>query len=128
MLHLADDAAEGRQVGAEHAVGVHAPEFVGDPARLAQDFHEQAATGEVAAEFDVDAAQVRAHQTDGAGAHALDVAALLQDQEQFQQCERITLKRLRMRDLEEAMARLKATVHGFYLRSRRGKDFLLKML
>ncbi len=84
MLHLADDAPEGRQVGAEHAVGIHAPQLVGDAARLAHDFHEQAAAGEILAKRVVDAVQVGANQPDRSGAHAFEFRVLLQDQEYFQ--------------------------------------------
>src|SRR3989344_6165568 len=128
MLHLANHTTEGRQVGAEHAIGVHAPKLVGDTARLAQDLHEQAAAGEVAAEFGVDTAQVRTHQADGAGAHALDVGVLLQHQEQFQQRERVALKRLRVGYLEKTVARLEAAIDRFNACPRRRKNFLLKML
>ena len=58
VLHLADDAAERRQVAAEHAVLVHAPQLVRDAARLAQDLHEARAVRRVAAERGVDAIAV----------------------------------------------------------------------
>jgi hypothetical protein len=58
VLHAADDAAEGRDVAAEHAVVVHAPQLVGDAARRAQDLQEQAVIARVLAELLIDQPQV----------------------------------------------------------------------
>ena len=50
VLHLADDAAERRQVMAEDAVQVHPPQLVRLAARLAENLQEPRAVGRVAAE------------------------------------------------------------------------------
>ena len=36
VLHLPDDAAEGRQIAPEHVVAVHASQRVGEPAAVAE--------------------------------------------------------------------------------------------
>ena len=39
VLHQSHDVLEGRQVGGQYAVAIHAPQFPGDAPRLANDFH-----------------------------------------------------------------------------------------
>ena len=56
VLHLADDAAEFRQIPAEDAVLIHAPELVHDAARLLQDVHEHEARELVLPETGIDTA------------------------------------------------------------------------
>ena len=60
VLHAPDDAAEGRDVAAEHAVEVHAPQLVRDARGRPQDLEEQAVVARVLAEFLVDQPQVAA--------------------------------------------------------------------
>ena len=71
-LHQAFHGAEGRQVSAQQAVTVHASQFVADMARLADNFHEQAAIADVSKESPIHHDRVFAYQADGAGAHPLD--------------------------------------------------------
>ena len=113
MLHLADNFAKGGQVGAKHAIGVHAPQLMGNAMRLTQDFHEKAAARQVLAEFAVDAWQVRTQKTDGVGAHAFELQVLLQDQKDFQHGERCALEHPGMGDFDEAEMRLETTIDGF---------------
>src|SRR5881394_4535950 len=56
VLHLADDAAEFRQIPAEDAVLIHASELVHDAARLLQDVHEHEARELVLPETGIDTA------------------------------------------------------------------------
>ena len=81
VLHLADDAAEHRQVAAENAVLVHASQLMRDAARLAQDVDEARAIVRIAAK--------RRHRRDcdcatsarnGSRRHALELRMLLQRQ------------------------------------------------
>ena len=58
MLHLTDDAAEGRQVAAKNPILVHAPQLVRNAAGLTQDGDEARAIGRIAAKARVDAMAV----------------------------------------------------------------------
>ena len=69
-----DDAAEGRDVAAEHAVEVHAAQLVRDADRRAQDLEEQPVIARVLAELLVDQPQVPAERADGRRAHAAQLA------------------------------------------------------
>ncbi len=42
VLHLADDAAEGRQIPAQHVVAIHAAQRVGEPGAVAEHADEPA--------------------------------------------------------------------------------------
>ena len=55
VLHLADDAAEHRQVARQDVQHGHAAQLVHDAARLLQDLQEQLAVDRIAAELRVDA-------------------------------------------------------------------------
>ena len=128
VLHLADDLAERREIGAEHAIDVHAPEFVGDAARLAQDIHEQFPAARVAPEFGVDARETGAQQADGVGAHALQFRMLLENQKQFEHGLRPLLEELIVGDIEEAGARIEARVDALAAEPAQLEHGLLKML
>ena len=65
VLHASDDAAESGDVAAEHAVEVHAPQFVRDADGRAQDLEEQAVVARMLAEFLVDQPQMARDLTDG---------------------------------------------------------------
>ena len=104
VLHLADDVVEHRQVGGQHTVAVHAAQLVGDAHGLADQFHEQAATGEIVAKLHVDEVAVGADETNGVGAHALELGVLRHEQEDFQQGKGMVLEDLRVARLEEALA------------------------
>ena len=73
VLHAADDAAERRDVAAEHAVQVHAPQFVRDADRRAQQLEEQPMIARVLAELLVDQPEVAAQQADRRRAHAAEL-------------------------------------------------------
>ncbi len=93
VLHAPDDAAEGRDVAAQHAVGVHAPQLVRHAGRRAQDLEEQAVIARVLAELLVDEPQVLADGADGRGAHALHFGVLLQHHEDLEQRRRACARR-----------------------------------
>jgi len=54
ILHSANDVAEFRQISRQHAKGVHQPQLLGYPARLAQDLHKQTARPDIVAKLVVD--------------------------------------------------------------------------
>ena len=58
VLHAADDAAEGRDVAAQHAIEVHAPQLVRHAGGRAQEVEEQPVIARVLAELLVDQPQV----------------------------------------------------------------------
>ena len=82
VLHLADDAAERRQVAAEDAVLVHAPQLVHDAARLLQDVQEQqrASTGS-RRNARIDAASRAPQRAQRARGHAAQLGVLHHQQE-----------------------------------------------
>ena len=114
VLHQPDHRAERRQVGGEHAVAVHASQFVGDALRLTQDLHEQAARTHVGAERVVDQVAVTAHQADGRRAHPLQFRVLLHQQEQLEQRERVALEHVVADRLEKAVAHLETPVQRLW--------------
>ena len=57
VLHAPDDAAERGHVAAEHAVEIHAAQFVGDAGRGPQDLQEQPVIARILAELVVDQVQ-----------------------------------------------------------------------
>ena len=127
VLHAPDDAAEGGDVAAEHAVGVHAPQLVRHPDRRAQDLEEQAVMARVLAELLVDQPQVARHRAHGRGAHAANLRVLLQEHEQLEQRRRGAREHLLAHRLERAVAHLEARIE----RTRRlalGEDRLAEQL
>ena len=127
VLHAADDAAEGRDVAAEHAVGVHAPQLVGHARGRAQDLEEQAVVARVLAELLVDEPQILVDGADGRGAHALDLGVLLQQHEDLEQRRRRAREQLLADRFEIVVAHLEARVQ----RARRrglGEDGLAEQL
>ena len=54
MLHLPDDAAKGGDVGAQHAILIHASQGVSEAARGADQRHELLAVTWLAAKFRID--------------------------------------------------------------------------
>ena len=110
VLHAADDAAEGRDVAAEHAVGIHAPQFVRHARGRAQDLQEQPVIARVLAELLVDQPQVLVDGADGRGAHALHVRVLLQHHEYLEQRRRRARKDLVVHGLEVIVAHLESRV------------------
>ena len=112
VLHAPDHAPERRNVAAENAVQVHAPQLVRDSDRGAENLHEQPVMARILAEFLVDQGNVRADQTDGLGTHAAQLRVLLQKHEQLQQRGRIAGEHLGMGDLEIVVTDLEARVDG----------------
>ena len=110
VLHAPDDAPECRDVAPEHAVGVHAPQFVRDAHRRAQDLEEQAVMARVLAELLIDQPQVAGHRAHGRGAHAADLRVLLQQNEQLQQRRRRAREHLLADRLERAVAHLEVRI------------------
>ncbi len=128
VLHAADDAPEGGDVAAEHAVQVHAPELVGDSGRGPQDLEEQAVVARVLAELLVDEPEIVVDQADGARAHALQPRVLLQHDEQFEQRGRVAREGV-VRDGLQVLVPL-AEVRRERQRRRvaRGQDVLAELL
>ena len=89
VLHLADDLPELRDVASEHAVAPHSRQLAHQRVGCAQQFEEARADAGVAAEFVVDQMQMLAHQANGGGAHAGDVAAVGHQHEQLHQRRRM---------------------------------------
>ena len=114
-LHQALHRAVGRQIGVQYTVAVHAPEFVADVPGLADDLHEQAAVTDVVAEGAVYKRQGFPDQPYGGGAHALDGRVLLDQQEDLQQREGVTLEDIAAPRLYVIVADMKAVVEGFDL-------------
>ena len=110
VLHAADHAGEGRQVGGEDAVTVHAPQLVGDADRLPQDGHEQLAGLALAAEHVVDQIQMLPDQANGRSADALEVRLGLQQQEDAEQRERVFPEDVVMADLDVVVDGLELVV------------------
>ncbi len=81
VLHAPDDAAECRNVEAEHTIEIHASQFVGDTFLGAQDCEKQPMVAWILAEFLVDQVQIAFDQADRVCADAANVRVLLQYQE-----------------------------------------------
>ena len=110
VLHLSRHLVEDGQVGAENSVAVHSAQLVIDAPRLAQDLQEQAAGTEIGSERTIDAVPVRAYEPDGRGAYAFEVRVLLQQQEYFEQRERMAAEDIPADSLHIAVDGLKAPV------------------
>ena len=108
VLHSADDAAERRNVEAEHAVGVHPLQRPRDALRRAQDVEEQPVMARVLAELLVDEPEVLLHERDRARVHAAQIEVLLEQQEDFEQRRGLAREHLVVGRLEIAVAALEA--------------------
>ena len=117
VLHAADDAAEGGDVAAEHAVVVHAAQLVGDAGGRAQDLEEEAMVARVLAELLVDEPEVLDDGAYGAGAHAADLGVLLQQREHLEQRRGLAHEQVVVHRFEVAVDHLEARVER--LRHRR---------
>ena len=115
VLHATDDAAECGDVPAQHAVVVHAAQFVGHAHRRAEDFQEQAVVARVLAELLVDQPQVPRHEAHRRGTHAEHVRVLLQQDEQFQQGRRGSREDVRAGGLQVFTADLEPRVQRLRL-------------
>ena len=127
VLHPPDDAAEGRDVAAEHTVQIHAAQFVRDSHGRAQDFHEQPVMPRVLAELLVDEPHMRADQTDRLGAHPAQFRVLLQEHEQLEQRRGVAHEYLPVSHFEVIVADLEARIEG-QRRSALRQDGLAKQL
>src|ERR1700730_18418671 len=110
ILHAPDDAPERRDVAPEHAVGVHAPQLMGDAHRRAQDLQEQTVVPRVLAEFLIDEPEVLRHGAYGRGAYAANFRVLLQQREELEQRRGSAREYLLAPRLERAVAHLEARV------------------
>jgi len=81
VLHLPDDSTERRQVAAQYAVLVHAPQLVRDAAGLAQDGEKPGTVGRVAPEGRVDLSAMLPQGAQRGRRHALKLRALLKQKE-----------------------------------------------
>jgi hypothetical protein len=112
VLHAADDAAKCRDVAAEHAIEVHAPQFVRDARGRAQDLEEQPVIARVLAELLVDEPQALGNEPDGAGAHAAKPRVLLQNDEELQERRRVTRENVLGYRLDAIVALLEVAREG----------------
>ena len=110
VLHAPDDVREGREVGGQHPVLIHAPQGVGGTAGLAQALHEEGAGAQVGAEGVVDAVAVLTDRADGTGAYPLQFRVSLENLEGLQQGDGVALEDVGFADLQKAAAALKAPV------------------
>ena len=78
VLHAPHDAAKRRDVEAENAIQVHAPQLVRDTFRRSENRQEQAVVPRVLPKFLVDQVQVAFDQADREGADAANLGILLQ--------------------------------------------------
>ena len=85
VLHPADDAAEGGNVPAQHAVQIHATQLVRDAGRCAQYLEEQSVVARMLADFFVDQPQMARELANGGSAYAANLRMLRDDDEQLQQ-------------------------------------------
>ncbi len=109
VLHAADDVAEGREVGGEHAVLVHALHRVGN-AGVTHDGDEQIVGMWVSPHPIIDEVAVLPDKTDGAGPYALDLRMGLQDVEYIDEGDGVATEDVVLRHLEKAAARLESLV------------------
>ena len=110
VLHLADDAPPGGQVEAQDAVLVHPPHLLHHAALLLQEPQEQRPVGGVAAEIGVDQFAAMPQGPQGAGGHALEFGALLQEQEAFEHRARVALEDALVAHVEQFAHALEAFV------------------
>ena len=110
VLHAPDDAPEGGDVAAEHAVGIHASQLVRDADRGAQDLEEQTVMARVLPELLVDEPQALRHRAHGRGAHAVESLVLLQQREQLEERRGAALEDVLADRFEGAVAHLEARI------------------
>ena len=84
VLHASHDSPEWWYVTPQHAVEVHAPQFVGYARRGSQDLQEKPVIPGVLAKLVIDQMQAALERVDCRGAHTFDLGMLLQQQEQLQ--------------------------------------------
>ena len=120
VLHAPDDAAEGRDVAAEHAVEVHAPELVRDAERRAQDVEEQPVMARVLAELLVDEPQVRGRPGGSSAARTPRICGFCCiSRKSSSSAEGLRANTSSWRDLEVVVADLEALVERHRLGARR---------
>ena len=107
VLHLPDDAPEGRQVGAEDVELVHAAEFVDHAAAALQQFDENGAVCGFGAKRRRDEFARPPQGAQGAGRHAVQIGMFLHDQETAEDQRRIEVEGIFVADVEQAADRLK---------------------
>ena len=110
VLHLADDAAELRQVAPEDAVLVHAPELVHDPARLLQDLQEEQLRGGVAPERRADQGAGAPQRPQRRRRHAAQLLVLHHEQERLENRRRVALEERLVDDFQQLAPHAKALV------------------
>ena len=110
VLHLADDAAEHRQVLAQHAVEVHPAQVVQQAPLEAEHGEESFAVRGIVAEGAVDQVTVVPQRAQRACRHALQLALPLQHQERVQHGGRALDEELRVAHVEELVDALELAV------------------
>src|SRR5450830_513740 len=110
VLHLADDAAEVRQIAAQHAGLVHLPQCVRDAAPALQYLHEQRVIDRVGAEGVVDLEARMPERAHGARRHVLELLVLRQDQKNFQHGRRRVFEYIVVCNVEKTVQFIEALV------------------
>ena len=128
VLHLSHDAAELRQVPAEDAVLIHAPELVHDAARLLQDVQEHEARERVLAKTRIDPGPRAVKGAQRAGGHAAQLLVLHHEQEALEDRERLARERVLALDVQQLTAHLEALVQRARLGVRPRREPRLQVL
>ena len=122
VLHLADDAAEGRDVVAENVVLVHPPQFMGNAAFLLEQLNEQRATGRIMACCGSGAMARCPQRPQGPCRQTAQFGALGHDQENFQYGVGFFFEQTAIDNIKSIAHSLKATVDVHRRRARPGRD------
>ena len=112
VLHLTHDPPENRQVAAEDAVLIHAPELVGDSTRLPQDGHETRPVDGVAAKRRVDAVAIPPKRPEQMRGHAFELGMLLHHEKALQDRRRAPREKLvisKIQQFVDGLSRIRAS-------------------
>ena len=110
VLHLADDAAEGRQVPPQHIVAVHAAQCVGEPAAMAEHADKPVAVDRIAAERRVDAPRRAPQCAQRAGSDPLELGMPLHQLEHLEDRRRLALEQVFVARFQQLMMDVEAVV------------------
>src|SRR5205809_4876691 len=94
VLHLADDATEGRQIPSQDAVLIHSPKFVHDAARLLQQRKESRAVARISPEGSVNARARAPERAQRLRRHAFQLRVLLHDEKTLEDRARLALEQI----------------------------------
>ncbi len=112
VLHLADDAAEFRQVAAEDSVAGHALQLVGQIALAFEQAYEQVVVARIVSKAVVHPPLVGENVADRGGADTTQLGVLAEQDEDLQQRGGVALEQIRGNGLEIVVAKLKTLVEA----------------